>query len=305
MRAVVFAYHTFGVIGLEALAAHGYEVAALFTHEDDPNEEVWFKSPAAWAKEHGVPTFTPDDVNRAEEVERIRALAPEIMFSFYYRHMISPAILAIPAQGALNLHGSLLPHYRGRAPVNWAILKGEQQTGVTLHYMVEKPDAGEIVAQRAVPIAFEDTARAVYAKLEGAARELLDDALPKIKTGTHDRLPNRIEDGSYFGGRRPQDGHIDWSGPAERIYNLIRAVTHPYPGAFGELDGEQLLLWWAEPSLGLDGLAPGVIAIQDGHAYVGSGVGALLLSEVEYRGRVFEGAELLELMKKHEGKTLR
>jgi methionyl-tRNA formyltransferase len=304
MRAVVFAYHTFGVIGLEALCRHGFTPAWVYTHEDDPKEEVWFGSVSAWCREHQVPFSTPADVNRPEEVERIRALHPDFIFSFYYRRLLAAEVLSVPPQGALNLHGSLLPKYRGRAPVNWAILNGETETGLTLHYMVPRSDAGDIVGQIAVPITLEDTALTVYRKLEPAARELLDELLPRLKAGTAPRWPNLFEGERYYSGRRPEDGKIDWTRSAREIHNLVRAVTHPYPGAFGVLEGERFLLWRTRPEAAIDGLGPGVIAIRGNEVYIGTGAGALLVSEIGYQGRDLTGAELLAEMKKYEGKAL-
>jgi methionyl-tRNA formyltransferase len=243
LRAVVLAYHDVGCAGLEELLAHGDEVLAVITHEDDPGENVWFGSVTGLAAARGLPVFAPDDVNRPEWVERIRFLEPTILFSFYYRRMVAPAILAIPPLGALNLHGSLLPRYRGRAPVNWVLAKGETETGVTLHYMTAKPDAGDIVAQRRVPIEFEDTAPVLFRKIVAAGRELLRDTLPLLREGKAPRIPQDLSRGSYCRGRRPEDGGIDWSRSAVEIHNLVRAVTRPYPGAFTSLGGRKLYVW--------------------------------------------------------------
>ena len=125
--------------------------------------------------------------------------------------MLKPALLALPQRGALNMHGSLLPRYRGRAPVNWAVLHGERSTGATLHYMAEKPDAGDIVAQTAVPILPDDTAREVFDKVTVAAEMTLDAVLPALLAGTAPRRPQDLGEGSYFGGRGPDDGIIDWN----------------------------------------------------------------------------------------------
>ena len=150
-RAVVFAYHNVGVRCLSVLLAHGVDVALVVTHRDNPKETIWFDSVAELAALHGIPTITPDNPNTPEVVEQIRALQPDFFFSFYYREMLKRELLEIPKRGALNMHGSLLPKYRGRVPVNWAIIHGETETGATLHYMTEKPDNGDIVAQQAVP----------------------------------------------------------------------------------------------------------------------------------------------------------
>jgi methionyl-tRNA formyltransferase len=302
MRAVVFAYHNMGVVGLTALARHGFELAQVYSHHDDPGEQIWFQSVEGWCNERGVPVSCVEDVNRPEEVERIRGLRPDVIFSFYYRRMLKPALLEVPPAGCLNLHGSMLPRYRGRAPVNWALVKGETETGVTLHYMLAKPDAGDIVGQQAVPIAFDDTAVKLFKKMETAAAELLDRLLPLIKAGQAPHLPNRIEQGSYFGGRKPEDGHIDWNGEAIAAYNLIRAVTKPYPGAFGLLDGEKILIWWARPTD--DQLAPGEMAVVAGRPLVGCGRGALEIVLAERDGKWLEGPGLLAFIDDNREKRL-
>jgi len=233
--AVVFAYHDVGARCLRALARHGVDVKLVVTHRDDPGETLWFERVADVADALAIPWIAPDDANAPDVVERIRALAPDFLFSFYYRRMLGPALLAIPARGALNMHGSLLPKYRGRAPVNWAVLHGELQTGATLHDMTAKPDAGGIVDQQAVPVGPDETAREVFDKVTGAAEVVLVRALPALLAGTALRRPNDLASGSYFGGRRPEDGRIDWREPAKRVHDLVRAVAPPYPGAFADL----------------------------------------------------------------------
>lgn len=233
--AIVFAYHNVGVRCLKVLLAHGVDVRLVVTHRDDTAETIWFRSVAAVAAEHGLPTITPEDPNTAAITARIAAMRPDFLFSFYYRRMLSPALLAIPARGALNMHGSLLPKYRGRAPVNWAVLHGERETGATLHYMTAKPDNGDIVTQGAVPILPDDTAQEVFDKVTVAAEIALDGVLPALIEGTAPRTPQDLSRGGYFGGRSPADGIIDWSRDATTIHNLVRAVAPPYPGAFTDV----------------------------------------------------------------------
>jgi methionyl-tRNA formyltransferase len=236
--AVVFAYHNVGVRCLKVLLAHGVDVALIFTHEDNPAEHIWFDSVVAVAADYGIPTMTSDDPNTPELLQQIRDLKPDFLFSFYYRKMLSPDLLAIAPQGALNMHGSLLPKYRGRVPVNWTIIHGETETGATLHYMVVKPDAGDIVSQTAVPILPDDTAGEVFNKVTLAAELTLHRALPALMAGHAPRLVQDLSQGSYFSGRKPEDGRIDWSWPAERIHNLVRAVAPPYPGALTTINGQ-------------------------------------------------------------------
>jgi methionyl-tRNA formyltransferase len=231
-RAIVFAYHNVGVRCLKVLLAQGIEVALVVTHEDNPNENIWFDSVARTAAEYGIPVAMPANPNRPAFLARLEDLRADFLFSFYYRHMLKPALLGAASRGAYNMHGSLLPKYRGRVPINWAVLHGETETGATLHEMVEKPDAGRIVAQQAVPMLPDDTAGEVFDKVVVAAEMCLLGVLPRLTLGTAPHVPMDLKAGSYFGGRKPEDGRIDWQKPAQDIHNLVRAVAPPYPGAF-------------------------------------------------------------------------
>jgi methionyl-tRNA formyltransferase len=240
VRAVVFAYHDVGAQCLRVLQRHRFEIPLVVTHRDDPAENLWFERVSDVADALRLRWEAPDDANAPALVERIASLAPDFIFSFYYRRMLSPALLATARLGALNMHGSLLPRYRGRAPVNWAVLNGETETGATLHYMARKADAGDIVGQRAVKIGEDDSARDVFDKVTQAAAGLLDDMLPLLVAGNAPRIHNDIGAGSYFGGRKPEDGRIDWNASAKAIHDLVRAVAPPYPGAFCEVEGRRV-----------------------------------------------------------------
>ncbi|MDH4189854.1 MAG: formyltransferase [Betaproteobacteria bacterium] len=239
-RAIVFAYHDVGVRCLRALVEGGVEVPLVLTHRDDPGEKIWFASVAELAADLGIETIFPDDPNTPEVVDRLLRLAPDFLFSFYYRRMLSPQVLAIAKRGAFNLHGSLLPKYRGRVPVNWAVLKGERETGATLHEMVAKPDAGRVVDQQSVPIDEDDLAVDVFRKVTGVAETVLRRSLPRLIDGSVVLRPQDLATGSYFGGRKPEDGRIDWTRSAAEVHNLVRAVAPPYPGAFTDLAAGRL-----------------------------------------------------------------
>ncbi len=245
-RAVVFAYSEVGVRCVQELLAQGVEILLLFTHEDDPGEQQWYASVRALAAGHGIRTVTPDSPNTAEWFEAGKQARPDFVFSFYYRFMLAAEWLQIPARGALNMHGSLLPKYRGRAPVHWAILKGETQTGASLHYMLEKPDAGAMVDQQAVPILPDDDALGVSLKVADAAQLVLHRSLPALVAGTAMAQPLDLARGSYFGRRRPEDGRIDWRQGARVIHDLVRAVAPPFPGAFTEVRGLRLGIYKSE-----------------------------------------------------------
>jgi len=287
VRVLVMAYQDIGYVCLDELLALGAEVALVVTHRDDPHEQVWFRSVAERACRSNLPVMAPAFVNQTEVVEAIARLEPDFLFSFYFREILAPALLALPRRGAFNLHGSLLPRYRGRCPVNWVLINGERETGVTLHYMEARADRGDIVGQRAVSIGDDDTALTLNHKLGAAARELLRDVYPLLVAGTASRAPQDHARATYFGGRRPEDGRLEWSEPATRLYNLVRAVTQPYPGAFTTCRNKRLLVWWARPLEQLEaGGVPGeVLEVRRGHGVVvATGRGALLLERVQLDG---------------------
>lgn len=304
MKAIVLAYHNMGLAGLAALGRHGFDIAAVFTHEDDPEENCWFGSVKDWAEKQGI-GCTTDPVNSPQWIEKIKRLQPDVLFSFYYRNMVRPEVLAIPRIGAFNLHGSLLPSYRGRCPVNWVLVNGEEQTGVTLHYMVEKPDAGDIVGRKAVKIDFEDTARTLYDKLCEAAGGLLDELLPEMKKGKIPRIKQDLSRGSYYGGRKPEDGRIFWSESALHIYNLIRAVTDPYPGAYAfDENGEKIMVWRARPDSSKAGGEPGDVIFDGQSVLVKTGAGAIRLLEIEASGSRWRDAGIRDYFQQRKVKKL-
>jgi methionyl-tRNA formyltransferase len=242
MKAVVFGYSDVGDRCLRVLRARGMEVALVVTHADDPNERIWFARVADTAADLGLEVAVCDDPADAQLQHRVAAAAPDFIFAFYYRRLLPGSLLRLASRGAFNMHGSLLPKYRGRAPTNWAVLMGETETGASLHEMVARADAGAIVDQSVVPILPDDTAVDVFAKVTVAAEQVLWRSLPGLIDGTAPRRPNDIARGSYFGARRPEDGRIDWSRPARQVYDLIRAVAPPYPGAFVDIGPHRLVV---------------------------------------------------------------
>ncbi len=293
-RAVVFAYHNVGCECLAVLLKHKIDVALVLTHTDNPSELIWFDSVAALCKQHGIEAITPDDANTPEMLEHLRALQPDFIFSFYYRNMLKQAVLDTAKHGALNMHGSLLPKYRGRVPINWAVINGETETGATLHYMTAKPDAGDIVGQQAVTIEPDETAADVFRKVTAAAAAVLDCHLPALVAGTAPRIQQDLAAGGYFGGRKPADGLIDWS-TATRVHNLVRGVAPPYPGAFTALPGGTLKVYRTR----IETTAPSAAAkpalqVRDGvcRAVCADG-SALQLLEMEFEGKPFTAQDFL------------
>jgi len=240
---VVCAYSDVGYKCLEWLFDQKESVRLVFTHPDAPGEERWFGSVADLSRKHGLEPRIVDDLADPADAERIRAVQPDFLFSFYFRKMISENVLQLARRGALNMHGSVLPAFRGRSPVNWAILKGATETGASLHYMVAKPDAGDLVDFERVKIGPDDDILGVSRRVGDAAVTVLARALPKLKAGAAARTPLDVSKGSYFGGRKPEDGEIDWTRSAKEIHDLVRAVTRPWPGAFTDIFGKPVKIW--------------------------------------------------------------
>jgi len=287
-RILFFGYSEVGYECLSLLLERGDDVVALITHEDNPNEKIWFKTPAVAAREQGVAVFTPENVNTPEWRDRIAALQPDLILSVYYRHMIGTRILALPRLGAWNMHGSLLPKYRGRAPINWAVLHGERRIGMTLHRMVKAPDAGAMVDQEGVDIGPRDTAEQAFRKVLPCARKVLARQIDALLAGTAKETPQDEAQATYFGGRKPEDGRIDWTRTSDQVFNLIRAVTDPYPGAFADVGPARLMVWWADTdtpatrALYAESNRPGEILSLD-PLVVAAGDGALELTRTEWR----------------------
>jgi len=285
-RCVVFAYHEVGYACMAELIAIGAPVAALFTHEDNPGEKIWWRSCAELARTRAIPVHTPERLDDSW-IERIAAMDPAVIYSLYYRNLLPEKVLRLAPHGAYNLHGSMLPKYRGRAPVNWMIIHGEREAGATLHHMVARADAGDIVAQRPVVITDDDTALTLYQKIVPAGAAIVREYHPLIVAGRAPRRPQIIAEGSYCGRRRPEDGRIDWRWPARRIFNLVRAVTHPYPGAFGMLGERKLYIWQARISNEAgDYGKPGTIigTALNGGVEIAAGVGSVGLIRVQFEG---------------------
>lgn len=280
MSAVVLAYHEMGCMGLRVLLERGVHVAAVFSYEDDPHENCWFGSVADLARGEGIPCHTPRGLADPIWAERIASLAPDVLFSFYYRNLVGRRILAIPRYGCVNLHGSLLPRYRGRSPLNWQLVNGEEVSGVTLHHMVPKADAGDVIDQESVAVGPDDTAQDLYEKLVGAGRRVLERRIDELLTGEAPRRPQDESLSTTVVRRRPEDGRIDWSRSAREIHNLVRAVAPPWPGAFCDTPMGRVMIWRTRVWPSATGAAPGTISCAAGGTLrVSTGDGELELRE--------------------------
>ncbi|HEX4503483.1 MAG TPA: bifunctional UDP-4-amino-4-deoxy-L-arabinose formyltransferase/UDP-glucuronic acid oxidase ArnA [Scandinavium sp.] len=296
MKAVVFAYHDMGCTGIQALLDAGYDIAAIFTHPDNASENHFFGSVARLAAEQGIAVYAPEDVNHPLWVERIQAMAPDMIFSFYYRNLLSDAILSTARHGAFNLHGSLLPKYRGRAPLNWALANGEKETGVTLHRMVKRADAGNIVAQQAVAIDEADVALTLHRKLCATAQTLLRDTLPLIASGNITETVQDESQASTVRGRTPEDGRLNWEQSAESLHNLVRAVSDPWPGAFGFVGTNKFIVWKSRVRHDVATAKPGtVMSVNPLVVACGNGALEIITGQTE-KGVYMQGAQLAQAL---------
>ncbi len=285
MKIIVMGYHNIGYACLKRLLEMKADIAAVTTHRDNPRENIWFSSVRDLAFENYLPVYQPADVNDPRMLAAVKRIAPDVIFSFYFRQILGNELLGIPRIGAFNLHGSLLPSYRGRCPVNWVLINGEKETGVSLHRMEEKPDRGAIVAQRSVRIDFKDSALTLFKKMTEAAYKLMGEVYPLMLKGEIREIEQNHSRSSYFGGRKPEDGLIDWSKSSTEIYNLVRAVTYPYPGAFTRYGDRKLFIWWAEPDEEADtsGASPGQL-LPSGTAIATGRGGVLKLKLIQWEG---------------------
>jgi len=274
VKVLFFGYSQVGYRAVRLLAERGDDVIGVVTHRDDPEENRWYRTPAEAANELDIP------VCYAEEIDDIRGFAeeraPELVLSVFYRKMLPGRVLDAASVAAVNLHPSHLPAYRGRAPLNWVLVNGERETGVTLHHMTRRADQGNIIAQRRIEIASRETALSLYHKIEATGVDVLGEGLRLIEEGRGDGFPQDESQASYFGGRRPEDGRIDWSWPAHRVDCLVRAVAPPWPGAFGEIDGRTVMIYEGEPGEPIAGSErasspPGTARTVDGRMFVATG----------------------------------
>ena len=282
-RIIVFAYSEPGWSCLKALIESHANIVAVYTHQDAPDEHIWFHSVYDLAQQHHLPVFRPAKIDAAE-TKRIMDFKPELIFSFYYRRLIPDIVIKLPRLGSFNLHGALLPKYRGQTCINWAVINGESKTGATLHAMTDKPDAGGIVDQRSIDIAFDDTALDVFKKISCLAAQMIKDDLPQLENGTAVLKPQDDSQATKYPRRHPSDGLIDFKCDAVSIYNLIRGTTHPFPGAFTYLHGQKLFIWKALPLNTDDKAVPGTV-ISTKPLLIAMGKGALKILSLQLDGQ--------------------
>lgn len=291
--AIVFSYGDMGAAAFSALGDAGAQVLALVLPSNRVGHDVEIARAAA--REAGLPIHVQPPRDRIGPfVQELGALAPDVIVIWSYSMILPEALIGVPRQGCVNVHGGLLPAYRGPHVMQWAIINGEVETGVTLHYVDAGIDTGPVIAEARVPIGPDDDAPAVRGKLKEAGARLLRTWWPAIGAGTAPRMPQDELRAKYYPLRTPEDGRINWSAPAVSIHNLVRALAAPWPGAFTSLGREKLVLRRVVVQGGNGATAaPGVVsAVDDRGARVGTGNGDLLIVGAEVNGRAAGPSEL-------------
>ena len=277
-----------GQLLLTTLFERGHRPVFTYILEEDPHEhEKHSTEIAALCVAHGVSYKVTKKVGMTE-VSRISALRPNLIAVMGWRTIIPADVLAIPKLGAVALHDSLLPRYRGFAPINWAIINGEHETGVSLFYLDEGVDSGPVIAQQRIGIGPDDTGADVYEMVTTASVALMSEYIPLLARARQPAEAQDPTEATFTCSRTPEDGRIDWSAPTRAVYDLVRALAFPYPGAFTTLEGRRLVVWNArpvQPAPTYAGRVPGrVVALGADGVDVLTADGVLRLLEVQLEG---------------------
>ncbi len=270
MRIVFLGYQAWGHRVLAALLASRHEVPLVITHPPSghPYETIWNDSVADLAAAHGIPVIERRTANDPDTVARLGEVAPDLLVSSDWRTWVAPATYGCARHGAINVHDALLPRYGGFAPLNWALVNGETEVGVTVHFMNEEFDLGDIVVQRAVPVAPTDTATDLFHKTLPLFAPMTLEAIDLIEAGDHPWTKQDPEAATFFHKRSIEDSRVDWSSSARDIANLVRAQADPYPNAFAYYRGQRLRILAASVSTRRFGGTPGRLFCRDGKAVV-------------------------------------
>lgn len=280
-----------GYLTLRSLVDGGADIVGVFSMQQDAHEQDRYEQHIReLAEAHQIPLYETKFLKDRDYGSIAKELRPDVCFVVGCRVRIDKSVYEIPARGCLAVHDSLLPEYRGFAPINWSLINGEDHVGVSLFHLNETVDGGDLVSQERVQVDADDTAAEVYERVCSATIRLIRDAFPKIAAGTAPRTPQNPEAGSFTCARTPDDGLIDWSRPTLEIYNLIRALGRPYPGAFTYLRGRRLTIWGARPVIDgpiYVGRVPGRVVQRyptEGSVDVLTGDGVLRIEVVESTG---------------------
>ncbi|WP_374020027.1 methionyl-tRNA formyltransferase [Paenibacillus thiaminolyticus] len=301
----------FAVASLRTLIQEGYEIAAVVTQPDRPVGRKRMLTPTpvkAEALQHGLTVWQPEKLRTSDTVDDIHALQPDLIVTAAYGQILPKAVLDIPRFGCINVHGSLLPKYRGGAPIQRSIMNGETVTGVTIMYMAEGMDTGDMISRVEVPIGADDNAGTMFAKLSEAGADLLRRTLPDIIAGQVEAVPQPHDEATYAPNLKREDERIDWTRPAEQIANQVRGLV-PFSGAFTTWNGEVFKVWACQPepaAVGKAAAAPGtVLAAGTDGLRIQTGQGILSLLEVQPAGKkAMPASEFLRGGKMEQGTVL-
>ncbi|WP_126426121.1 methionyl-tRNA formyltransferase [Brevibacillus marinus] len=279
----------FAAASLKALLAAKQAVIGVVTQPDRPvgRKQVLTPSPVKkLALEHGLPVLQPEKIKERAALDEVLALKPELIVTAAYGQILPAELLAAPRWGAINVHASLLPKYRGGAPIHRAIMAGERETGVTIMYMVEELDAGDMLSKVVVPIEERDTVGSLHDKLAAAGAALLVDTIPRLLRGEIEPEPQNHQAATFAPTIKRSDEWIDWSKPAEAIYNQVRGL-HPWPVACTRFQGKLWKVWWVE-KVSTEGTSeqPGTVLerVSDG-LVIACGTGSVKLVEIQPEGK--------------------
>ena len=281
MKVLFFGNHDVGIAALESLLA-STDVVGVVAHPPDPEEGVRFASVFDFAVQHKLNVIRGRGKDQ-RVIEFVETLNPDLIWVTDYRYILPRELIEMALNGAVNLHPSLLPKYRGRAPINWAILNGETEIGLTAHFIEEGVDNGDIIEQIRIPLSIHEDVGDALSALMPLYRSLTSKVTSYFE---HKHIPRQHQDilkGSIYPARKPEDGQIDWSKPAVEIRNLVRAVAKPYPGAFCYYNGEKVYIWKAalEQKHNLSGFEVGELIqlLDDNKFIVQCGEGCLQVEE--------------------------
>ncbi len=238
--------HREGIAALRGLLERGVGLAGIVTLDAEQARKRSGSGRDAYravSREFGVPLYEVASINSRTGVAMMEKLGLDLVFVIGWSQILRPRVLQTLAVGAIGAHASLLPCNRGRAPINWALIKGDRQTGNTLMWLADEVDTGDIIDQRVIPISPYDTCESLYERVAESNREMILAALPGLLRGQRPGRPQPAGEGNLLPGRRPEDGLLDWGQESESIYNFVRALTRPYPGAFAYLAGQRWFIW--------------------------------------------------------------
>jgi|ETN01SMinimDraft_4_1059930.scaffolds.fasta_scaffold07316_4 methionyl-tRNA formyltransferase len=304
MRVVYIGCKEIGKTVLDALMEFYTEgIVGVYTYADEMSNKYTRNSSfdSVMAKYPDTLYRKIEDINNPDVLDEIRSLKPDVIIQFGWSHLIKKDLINIPPKGCVGFHSSLLPKYRGGSPLNWGIINGETEWGMTCFYLTPGLDDGDIIAQEKFPIEEYDTCKTLYDKAVESSIKMLKENLPKIANGTAERIPQNSAEVTLVKRRKPEDGKIDWDMPVKKIYDLIRGTTRPFPGAFTFLGDEKIIVW-ASRKTGKDssGSASGkILEITDKGVVVSTGNESLLLTDIEY-----EKAHDTKIDKQYIGKKL-